>query len=90
MFAEYYTGSLSSFLSMVWVLGCGTTPGRSTSVHTGGARRHVAWSRYTCADNVRRVAVFYGSTGTVDDQAWGALWLHKATRDQSWLDKVRP
>ena len=47
-------------------------------------------SRYTCADNVRRVAVFYGSTGTVDDQAWGALWLHKATRDQSWLDKVRP
>ena len=47
-------------------------------------------SRYTCADNVRRIAVFYGSTGTVDDQAWGALWLHKATQDQSWLDKVRP
>ena len=47
-------------------------------------------SRYTCADDVRRVAVFYGSTGTVDDQAWGALWLHKATQDQSWLDKVRP
>lgn len=45
--------------------------------------------RYTCADQVRRVAVFYGSTGTVDDQAWGALWLHKATRDAAWLDKVR-
>ncbi len=39
---------------------------------------------------MRRVAVFYGSTGTVDDQAWGALWLHKATRDQTWLDKVPP
>lgn len=44
--------------------------------------------RYTCAEQVRRVAVFYGSTGTVDDQAWGALWLHKATKEGKWLDKV--
>ena len=47
-----------------------------------------AGGRYTCAAGVRRVAVFYGSTGTVDDQAWAALWLHKATQDQTWLDKV--
>jgi len=61
---------------------------RGSRCLTLARRRRRAARRYTCADQVRRVAVFYGSTGTVDDQAWGALWLHKATRDAAWLNKV--
>ena len=46
--------------------------------------------RYTCALATRRIAVFYGSYSVADDLAWGAMWLYKATGQQTWLDTVRP
>ena len=45
--------------------------------------------RYTCDPATRRIAVFYGSFSVADDLAWGAMWLYKATGQQSWLDTVR-
>lgn len=45
--------------------------------------------RYTCALATRRIAVFYGSYSVADDLAWGAMWLYKATGQQTWLDTVR-
>merc|ERR1711894_743795 len=32
---------------------------------------------------------FYGSTGFEDELAWGALWLARATGDNSYVDRAR-
>jgi hypothetical protein len=41
------------------------------------------------SDSIPDAANYYTSRSYLDDLAWGALWLHRATGSQAYLDKAR-